>query len=340
MPRRQAEIEPVRGVFEKPEYSGIWWIRYTDGSGRYKREKVGRRSDAIALYHKRKEGARLGQKMPDNIRHRGITFGTLADSVIEYSKVHHKDTRNVEQRIRSLKDEFGLRVAADITPNDIDTFLTSLKRTPATANRYRATISLVYREAIRNGKVSHNPARLVKQRRENNARTRFLTRDEERRLRDAITELFPDHLAELTISLRTGMRLSEQYGLTWSQVDIPGKQINLKDTKNGTSRTIPMSASVVEAFGERWALTSDHTGKGQVFSINEPRKWFASAMKAAGLTDYRWHDNRHTFCSRLAESGAGVYTIMKLAGHKTISMSARYTHMSDGTLAGAIAQLD
>ena len=339
MPRKQVEIEPVRGVFEKPEGSGVWWIRYTDGGGRYKREKVGSRAQAINLYQKRKTDARLGHKMPANIRHKGITFGALADSILEYSEIHHKDTRTIGQRLRAVKAEFGARVAADITPHDIDTFLTGLKRTPATANRYRATISLVYREAIRNGKAFQNPARLVKQRRENNARTRFLTVEEEGRLKDVITELFPDHLPELTISLRTGMRLSEQYGLTWGQVDIQGKAIHLKDTKNGTARTIPMNASVVEAFEQRWALTTNHTRNARVFSINEPRKWFATAMKAADVVGYRWHDNRHSFCSRLAESGASVFTIMKLAGHKTMSMSARYTHMSDDTLAGAIAHL-
>jgi integrase len=339
MPRRQPEMEPVRGVFEKPENSGVWWIRYTDGAGKYRREKIGPRSAAITMYHKRKDGARLGQKMPDNIRHRGITFGALVDSILEYSKVHHKDTRTVRQRLGVVKAEFGERVAADITPHEIDTFLTGLNRTPATANRYHATISLVYREAIRNGKVSVNPARLVRQRRENNARTRFLTSEEEDRLNDAITDLFPEHLPELTISLRTGMRLSEQYGLTWSQVDLKGKAIHLKDSKNGAARTIPMNASVVAAFEKRWSLTSNHTGKGRVFSINEPRKWFATAMEAADLVGYRWHDNRHTFCSRLAETGASVYTIMRLAGHKTMSMSARYVHMNDDTLAGEIAHL-
>ena len=82
-------------------------------------------------------------------------------------------------------------------------------RTPATANRYRAVFSLIFREAMRNGKATSNPARLVKLRRENNGRIRFLSDDEEQRLRNVIWKRFPEHIPELTISLGTGMRLSE-----------------------------------------------------------------------------------------------------------------------------------
>jgi hypothetical protein len=64
--------------------------------------------------------------------------------------------------------------------------------------------SLIFREALRNGKVTGNPAQLVRLRHENNGRIRFLTDDEEKSLRKAITKEFPEHLPELTISLGTG----------------------------------------------------------------------------------------------------------------------------------------
>jgi len=108
--------------------------------------------------------------------------------------------------------------------------------------------SLIFREALRNGKVAGNPARLVRLRRQNNGRIRFLTDDEERRLRKAITKQFPEHLPELTISLGTGMRLSEQYTLTREQIDFARKEILLEQTKNGSARTDPMNRDVVQAF--------------------------------------------------------------------------------------------
>jgi len=88
----------------------------------------------------------------------------------------------------------------------------------------------------------------VRLRHENNGRIRFLTDDEEKRLRKAITKQFPEHLPELSVSLGTGMRLSEQYFLTWEQIDFARKEINLEQTKNGSARTIPMNSDVVQAF--------------------------------------------------------------------------------------------
>ena len=57
--------DKVRGIFERPAGSNVWWIRYTDSAGRYKREKTGRRSDALTLYQTRKTDARRGVKLPE-----------------------------------------------------------------------------------------------------------------------------------------------------------------------------------------------------------------------------------------------------------------------------------
>jgi integrase len=99
-------------------------------------------------------------------------------------------------------------------------------------------------------KVTNNPARLVRQRHENNGRIRFLTETEETSLRAVILERFPEHLPELVISLGTGMRVSEQYTLTWRHVDFVRREINLDRTKNGSPRTISMNESVTRAMRE------------------------------------------------------------------------------------------
>jgi hypothetical protein len=74
-------------------------------------------------------------------------------------------------------------------------------------NRYLALFPLVFHEALRNDKIASNPARLVRQRAENNGRLRFLTEIDEKSLRDVIRSRFPEHEAELSISLGTGMSL-------------------------------------------------------------------------------------------------------------------------------------
>jgi hypothetical protein len=69
----------VRGVWERIPGSGVWWIRYRDADGKLRREKVGRKSDAIDLFRKRTEERRKGIKLPENLRAVGVRFGTLCD---------------------------------------------------------------------------------------------------------------------------------------------------------------------------------------------------------------------------------------------------------------------
>jgi hypothetical protein len=78
-------------------------------------------------------------------------------------------------RAQKAKPRVWQRIASEITPQEIDRWFSSRFKTSATANRYRAFLSLVYREAIRNGKIDTNPARLVRQRKEGGGRLRFLS---------------------------------------------------------------------------------------------------------------------------------------------------------------------
>jgi site-specific recombinase XerD len=226
-----------------------------------------------------------------------------------------------------------------IKPAVIDAWLSKTTKTAATSNRYRALFSLIFREALRNGKVTSNPARLVRQQHENNGRIRFLTDAEERSLRAVIVARFPEHEPELTIALGTGMRLSEQYTLTWRNVDFVRREINLDRTKNGSPRMIPMNDAVMTAMQEFAKRATSTSRDAFVFTIKSPREWFLTALSKAKIDNYRWHDNRHTFCSRLAMRGENLKVIQQLAGHKTIQMSARYAHLGEKSLHAAVGGL-
>ena len=175
MPRKSTV--KATGVWEKEPDSGVWWIRYRV-AGKLKREKVGRKSDALALYQKRKSELRAGSKMPENMRHASIRFKVIANDIFGYSEKHHRDQRNVISRLNRIMEDFGERPADQIKPAEIDQWIAENTITAATVNRYRALFSLVFREALRNGKVTSNPARLVRQRHENNGRIRFTHREQ------------------------------------------------------------------------------------------------------------------------------------------------------------------
>jgi len=331
VPRK--ELPRATGVWEKVPGSGVWWIRYRV-DGKLKREKVGRRDDAIALYQLHKSTTRAGAKLPENMRNAGVKFKELADSILAYSAAHHRDARTIKSRLSKLRPEFDERRADNIKPQEIDAWLTANTKTSATSNRYRVLFSLIYREALRNGKVTSNPARLVRQRHENNAVIRWLTDEEEKRLRAVIAKHFSGHLPELEIALGTGMRLSEQYGLRWESVDLKRKEVRLRTTKNYGGRSIPMNSEVFSAFGQLHKTAQNQDGP--VFSVNNPRKCFANALKRAKIKDFRWHDCRHHFCSKLAMKGVNLKVIQTLAGHKTIAITARYAHLDDASLRAAV----
>ena len=332
---RKSEGAKVRGVWEREPGSGVWWVRYRDKSGKLHREKAGRKSDAIALLNKRRNEIRIGAKLPDNRRSDGVRFSALADAIETFSEAHHRDKRSVLTRLRKIRPDFDGRIANTIKPEEIDAWLSANTSTPATSNRYRALFSLVFREALRNGKVTSNPARLVRQKREENGVIRWLTDKEEAALRAVIPA---EHLPELDISLGTGMRLSEQYGLRWANVSLDRREVALGRTKNYSGRTIPMSASVEAAF--HWLKERAPKAKSHDLIFDTmPRAWWEEALAVSKVKNYRWHDNRHTFCSRLAMKGANLKVIQTLAGHKTITMTARYAHLDDSALRAAVDML-
>jgi hypothetical protein len=171
------------------------------------REKVGRRGDAINLYRIRKADILRGGKMPPNLRQRGIRFSAIAQDAIKWYENHdRKDVRNFKSRMRIILDAFANRVADEIKPSDIDSWLGAHDWSPATKNRYKNVFGKTFKIALADGKVINNPARLVEQRAENNARIRFLSEDEENRLRAVIAERFPMHMPEFDVALHTGMR--------------------------------------------------------------------------------------------------------------------------------------
>jgi len=104
MPRRSEA--KTTGLWEREPGSGVWWIRYR-ANGVLKREKVGRKSDALALYQKRKTELRAGMKLPENFRTATVRFGVIADEIRSFSKKHHRDQRNLESRLKQILPDFG-----------------------------------------------------------------------------------------------------------------------------------------------------------------------------------------------------------------------------------------
>lgn len=344
-------MKKTRGVFEKQPGSGEWWIRWADDAGRIRREKAGSKSYAIQLYQKRKTEVRQAVKLPENLRTRPIPFSELANDALEFSRDHKLSHRQDVCRMAFITLAFGNRSAEAITPQELDRWLESHQDwTRATKNRYLALLKLTYRLGNQNGKLKSNPARLVRMQRENNARVRYLNqhqplpttlddltpyKDEESRLLAVIRDKYAFHMPELEIALNTGMRLSEQYNTEWPNVNLPQRLLTVPRSKHGERRHIPLNSVATEAF-KRLALRS-HGSKHVFLNLKGDapllanRHWFEDAVAEAGIRNFRWHDLRHTFASRLAMAGVDLRTIQELMGHKTIQMTCRYAHLTQST---------
>jgi site-specific recombinase XerD len=280
MPRKVVRKE--RGVFEKVPGSGIWWIRYKV-QGVTHREKVGRRGDAVDLYKLRKADIIRGAKLPANMKNKGVKFQVIGKQALDWYIEHgRKDVKNFRIRMNIILKDFGERVADEIKPSEIDDWLKKHDWSPATKNRYKNVFGRTFKNALADGKVTSNPARLVEQRTESNGRIRFLSDEEEPKLRKAINKRCPNHMGEFDIALNTGMRKSEQYTTEWAQISFKRKRVKLEGTKNGSDREIPMNRTCLSAFE---ALYKRRPHDGRVFQskfgqdLNDSRSWLIAVSK-------------------------------------------------------------
>jgi site-specific recombinase XerD len=334
----------ARGIFERKP--GQWWIRYADAMGRIRREKAGTKGAAIKLYAKRKTQALERKKLPENLRSPMVSFAEIARDALDYSKAHKRTYDDDVIRMETLLSKFRERSADSITSQELERHLAQVAEgrewAPATVNRYRALISLVFRLAIESGKVRENPARLVKHRQENNARVRWLSPEEETRLRAVISEICPEHMPELDLALNTGLRLGEMYELLWENVNLPRRVLTIPRAKNGERRHVPLNDAALAALSE-FQKRSDGTGpvirniEGE--PLAGPRHWFEPAVRKAKIRAFSWHCLRHTFASRLVMVGIDIRTVQELMGHKDITMTVRYSHLAPKHTLAAVQRL-
>ena len=323
-----------RGVFEKVSGSGEWWIRFSDSEGRKHREKAGSKSNAIALYRRRKTDAYEGKKLPEKLRRASVLFEEIARDTLEYSKREKRSYDDDISRMERVLSWFRGRGVASITAREIEhRFEEGVESgwAPATVNRYRSILSLAFRLAIRNGKATDNPARATRHRTENNGRVRYLSAEEEVRLRAVIATDWPEHMPELDLALHTGLRLSEMYGLTWDNVNLPQRRLTIPRSKNGERRHARLNSIAV---GTLLTFHGRADGSGRVIRNTKgeplcgPRYWFEKALASAKITDFHWHDLRHTFASSLVMHGVNLRAVQEALGHKSIAMTVRYSHLS------------
>jgi integrase len=188
-------------------------------------------------------------------------------------------------------------------------------------------------------KVARRAVKLLK---ENNARVRFLTPDEEAAL---FAELEPADQAVVLVALHTGLRQAEQFRLRWECVDLANRVLMVPRSKSGDARRVPMNDGVLETLRvlpsrlkSPWVFPSA-VGETPLDARNFYNRVFVPALERAGIEGFHWHDLRHTFASRLVMAGVDLRTVQELMGHKTQAMTLRYSHLSSQHQLDAVQRL-
>jgi integrase len=327
-----------------------WQIDYTDPNGKRIRKAFGKKKEAEAELAKRVSLIAEGRYL-DVKKDLKITLGELVKKYLENYQHSIK-----EHYCQNFKDYFGeSTLLGRIKYVHLETYRNHLRRKPtkygkprkdATVNREMSCLHHLFSKAFEWEMVEQSPFERGKSLmlKENNERVRFLNEAEIQ----SLLKHSPDYLRNIIIcAINTGMRRGEILSLQWHQ--IKGEFIYLRRTKTKEKREIPINDEMVLLFKR---IKSEQNPKGKnvvgldgkpvdghnqvsdyVFTykgmpVKNIKKSFKTALKNAGINDFRFHDLRHTFASQVIMKGGAIKDVQELLGHKSMSMTLRYSHLS------------
>ena len=247
---------------------------------------------------------------------------------------------------------------------------------PSTVNRDLSALRGALSRAVDWGLLKEHPLRRVKAAKiDTRGVVRYLDAEEEERLLKALTarddrrraeresanrwraersyQLWPafgtfsDHMTPLVrLALHTGLRRGELFGLRWRDVDLVAARLTVRgeEAKSGLTRHVPLNATALDAL-TTWQKASSSEPEAFVFpgdegaALTDVKRAWGQLVKAAKISDFRFHDLRHTFASKLVMAGVDLYVVQGLLGHADPKMTMRYAHLSPQHAAAAVAKL-
>lgn len=340
-----------KGIFQR---GNIFWIRYTGIDGKQIRESVqsDKLKDAQDLLKLRQAAVVKGEES-ETIKIKSYTFKELAKEYLDFC-VGQRGYVDKGYRIEQMKREFNnlpLRNFSTMLLEKYQSKMLSSGLAESTVNRQFACLKHMFTKAFDWHMVNESTLKAihrVKPFKTCNRRERYLSNEEIKNLLDACDMgTQQKHLKPLILfALNTGCRREEIFSLTWDQVNLKSGFIYLSgmNTKNKESRQIPINdtlRSVLQGLIRRvdvpWIFYDPATGQ----RFNSIKRSFATACKKAGIgDDFVFHCLRHTFASHLVMAGVDITTVSRLLGHKSLTMTLRYSHLAPNHLTTAVNVLN
>lgn len=268
----------------------------------------------------------------------GTTLKELLQRYLEEHVPLLADPKREGNRVKALQGRtLALRILSTIRSVDITNFIKEREKEGVGGNTIRldlALMSRVFNLAASNWGMESlsNPVEKISKPKVDRGRVRRLEDGEWEKLLEVAP---PPFRLVLRFALESAMRREEIASLQWKHVSSEKRTAHLPRTKNGDSRTVPLSSVACSILEEARALNSGDT----VFSMtaNAITQAMEQARKLAGIEDLHFHDMRHEATSRLFENtDLDIMEIKTITGHRSLQMLARYSHLRTHRLAARL----
>ena len=330
--------------------AGRWCVEVRYPDGRRIRRRFRREREALRLWSA--ENVKIENGTWQESAPRNLTLGDALEQYRAYSKVQHRSYKSyVAPSLKMWERELDLTSGLQtVTPAQVEDV--KLRRAArvgrSTVDKDLGVLKAVFNWCIARGMAVANPVRKVKGFREDNTRLRYLTEPELQRLVHAAREVQSPQLGDkIILAVHTGLRRGNLFGLRWDQVDFLNRVLRVPRTKTSHPHAVPLNKT---AWATLTRLHRDHSSSPYVFPhlggthdgqpVRDVKNGFHTALQAADIEDFTWHDLRHTFATWLVMRGASLRAVADLLGHRSLRMVMRYAHLSPAYLAAEVGLLD
>ena len=329
-----------------------YYLRYTDPHGKQRQIKIGK-FEAVKFRAAKEKARKLRSEVELNgnpaerkeKKKATPTYAALAQQHIDHAKTYQKRPENTEAVINiQLLPKWGKLRLDEITQQEISKWLAEKRKTlkPATVEKLRMMLGRSF-ELGRQWNIPGaeiNPVRAVPRFKFDNARDRYLTKEEAQRLLKACKRSSnPQLWSIVSLLLYTGARKSELLNAKWEHVDLEHRSWLIPDSKTGKARRVPLASAAVEVLnglveisGCPWLLPNPETRK----PYNSIKRAWDTARTEAKLSGLRIHDLRHSAASFMANAGTDLFAIGRILGHADHQSTMRYSHLANDTLLAAV----
>jgi integrase len=334
-------------VFQRGD---VWWYEFSF-AGRRVRESSKSSSKTLAKIAEQKRKRELEEgfnNFTDSRRERVRIIQDLADDYLESYRLRHPQSATfAEYAVNHIKRLLGNRMFVDCNESTVTSYQNARlaeKAAPKTVNEEVGFLLRLMGDPGDLLRIRLRKRNLLKLKVGRSIGKAYTSEEKDRMLSEARKARSPHIFPAMMLALNAGIRDAELKTLTWGRMDLVKGYLTVGNSKTeaGEGRTIPLNTALAECMSDYAEWYREKFGKPEpewyVFPFGKPTpcdptrpvttlKTAWTNVRAKAKVQGRWHDNRHTLITDLAESGAGDQTIMDIAGHVSKQMLKHYSHI-------------